>query len=407
MCPPDEDHRAALGRPRRGRRAHPAPGDAPRARRAGPRAARADLPDPALRRHLAQPAARRPSRGATRTRASCASGSRRSGTGRRSTSRGPRPGSTSLFEPQIELYLREGFLKEKPLLGQLEPDVFPFVFSPARAAGGVRAVCGRVAARDRAGSARLLLHLVLQRLAGRPEPVQRAEAGRDRIHAAAGDGDRAAGALPRRVSGRDARLDRPRPARLVRVGAAGTARATRTSRSRSRSGGSRPRRRSPPASGTGEGVLVLTYEQLVGETEATLRRSRGARRDRLVAGARRPDVQRPADARELHRARTNRTGCCPSGRPPTVARSTKRRSRRSSTPPATSTSGRSPPPAFRPSRGERRSRPHRLPQGRHRAGSSSTCSASRAPGSAGWGRARGTRFGGSSTTTRSTSTRRR
>ena len=35
-----------------------------------------------------------------------------------------------LFEPQIDLYLRGGFLKERPLLGQLEPDVFPFVFSP-------------------------------------------------------------------------------------------------------------------------------------------------------------------------------------------------------------------------------------------------------------------------------------
>jgi hypothetical protein len=35
-----------------------------------------------------------------------------------------------LFEPQVDLYLREGFLKEKPLLGQLEPDVFPFMFSP-------------------------------------------------------------------------------------------------------------------------------------------------------------------------------------------------------------------------------------------------------------------------------------
>jgi hypothetical protein len=35
-----------------------------------------------------------------------------------------------LFEPQVDLYLREGFLKERPLLGQLEPDVFPFVFSP-------------------------------------------------------------------------------------------------------------------------------------------------------------------------------------------------------------------------------------------------------------------------------------
>jgi sulfotransferase family protein len=35
-----------------------------------------------------------------------------------------------LFEPQVDLYLRQGFLKEKPLLGQLEPDVFPFVFSP-------------------------------------------------------------------------------------------------------------------------------------------------------------------------------------------------------------------------------------------------------------------------------------
>jgi hypothetical protein len=35
-----------------------------------------------------------------------------------------------LFEPPIDLYLREGYLKEKPLGGQLEPDVFPFVFSP-------------------------------------------------------------------------------------------------------------------------------------------------------------------------------------------------------------------------------------------------------------------------------------
>jgi hypothetical protein len=35
-----------------------------------------------------------------------------------------------LFEPQVDLYLRGGFLKEKPLLGQLEPDVFPFLFSP-------------------------------------------------------------------------------------------------------------------------------------------------------------------------------------------------------------------------------------------------------------------------------------
>jgi hypothetical protein len=35
-----------------------------------------------------------------------------------------------LFEPQIGLYLRDGFLKERPLLGQVEPDVFPFVFSP-------------------------------------------------------------------------------------------------------------------------------------------------------------------------------------------------------------------------------------------------------------------------------------
>ena len=150
MCPPDEDHRAALGRPRRGRRARPAPGDASRARRAGPRAARADLPDPALRRHLAQPAARRPSRGATRTRASCASGSRRSGTGRRSTSRGPRPGSTCSSSRKVDLYLREGFLKEKPLLGQLEPDVFPFLFSPRVQRAVFEQCVADVAARDRA-----------------------------------------------------------------------------------------------------------------------------------------------------------------------------------------------------------------------------------------------------------------
>jgi Sulfotransferase family len=35
-----------------------------------------------------------------------------------------------LFEPPTDQYLRDGYLKEKPLLGQLEPDVFPFVFSP-------------------------------------------------------------------------------------------------------------------------------------------------------------------------------------------------------------------------------------------------------------------------------------
>ncbi|HEY7603059.1 MAG TPA: sulfotransferase [Gaiellaceae bacterium] len=35
-----------------------------------------------------------------------------------------------LFEPPTDLYLRKGYLKEKPLRDQLEPDVFPFVFSP-------------------------------------------------------------------------------------------------------------------------------------------------------------------------------------------------------------------------------------------------------------------------------------
>ncbi len=35
-----------------------------------------------------------------------------------------------LFEPPTDLYLREGYVKEKPLLGQLEPDVFPFLFAP-------------------------------------------------------------------------------------------------------------------------------------------------------------------------------------------------------------------------------------------------------------------------------------
>jgi hypothetical protein len=35
-----------------------------------------------------------------------------------------------LFERPNDRYLRKGFLKERPLLGQLEPDVFPFLFSP-------------------------------------------------------------------------------------------------------------------------------------------------------------------------------------------------------------------------------------------------------------------------------------
>jgi len=35
-----------------------------------------------------------------------------------------------LFERPVDRYLRKGFLKERPLLGQLDPDVFPFMFSP-------------------------------------------------------------------------------------------------------------------------------------------------------------------------------------------------------------------------------------------------------------------------------------
>ena len=123
---------------------------------------------------------------------------------------------------------------------------------PAEAAeGDLRCLRGRAAGRERAGRARLLLHLVLQRLARQPEPLHRAEEGGGRVHAAAGDGAGEPRALLRRLPRRDADLDRPRPARLVRVGRAVQARALRrTSTVRWACGGRRPRPRSRRASAT-------------------------------------------------------------------------------------------------------------------------------------------------------------
>src|SRR3972149_5904718 len=68
------------------------------------------------------------------------------------------------------------------------PERLPFSLPAEVAEGDLRFVRGGAAARERAGRARLLLHLLLQRLARQPQPVYWAEEGGDGVHAAAGDG---------------------------------------------------------------------------------------------------------------------------------------------------------------------------------------------------------------------------
>ena len=91
----------------------------------------------------------------------------------------------------------------------------------------------------RARRPRLLLHLLLQRLARQPQPLHRPEEGRHRLRPAAEHGARRGGAVLRRLSGRDVRLHRTESLRLVPV-VPGTPRAvTMTSRARWGSGAAR------------------------------------------------------------------------------------------------------------------------------------------------------------------------
>ena len=121
------------------------------------------------------------------------------------------------------------------------------------------------------GRPRRVLHLVLQRLGRQPDAVRGAEAGRNRVRARPAREAGEPGGVLRGLSGRDARLDRARPARLVRVGAEPEAAVLdRRARAR-RSGATRRRRRCRRSAERPERVVVVTYEDLVRDTEGTMR----------------------------------------------------------------------------------------------------------------------------------------
>ena len=177
-----------------------------------------------------------------------------------------------LYETPVEKHFHEGYRKPAQKPGDAA-DVFPFLFlaGPPEARSSTRAVDARD---DPAGArrARLLLHLVLQRLARQPEPLLGAEAGRHRLRAAAAHEAGERGALLRRLPRRFARLDRARPARLVRVRAHAEGPRTTTSTRRSRRWRLSAEATLDAAERYGDRVVVLTYEQLVLDTEATMRR---------------------------------------------------------------------------------------------------------------------------------------
>ena len=176
-----------------------------------------------------------------------------------------------LFEPQVDLYLREGFLKEKPLLGQLEPDVFPFVFSPRVQ----RAVFEQCVAEWRPVTERGVLDCYFtsyfnawlddQNLYSGPKravtaftPRLAMEAERlERYLASYPDGTFVSIVRDPRAWYASASKHRPRYEDVEESIALWRQSAETALDARERQG---------------EGVLVLTYEQLVGETEATLRR---------------------------------------------------------------------------------------------------------------------------------------
>src|SRR6266545_1466233 len=82
---------------------------------------------------------------------------------------------------------------------------------------GLRRVHRSATSRASARRLRLLLHVVLQRVARLPEPLLGAEEGRHRLHAADAPPRAEHRALLRRLPGRYARLARSRPSCLVRI----------------------------------------------------------------------------------------------------------------------------------------------------------------------------------------------
>jgi Sulfotransferase family len=176
-----------------------------------------------------------------------------------------------LFEPQVDLYLRGGFLKEKPLLGQLEPDVFPFLFSPRVQ----RAVFDRCVAEWRPETERGVLDCYFtsyfngwlddQNLYSGPKKVVTAftprlamEADRlERYLAAYPDGTFVSIVRDPRAWYASARKHRPHYEDVDEAMALWRQSAEAALDARSR---------------LGDRVLLLTYEQLVEETEQTIRR---------------------------------------------------------------------------------------------------------------------------------------
>jgi len=176
-----------------------------------------------------------------------------------------------LFEPQVDLYLRGGFLKEKPLLGQLEPDVFPFLFSPRVQ----RAVFDRCVAEWRPETERGVLDCYFtsyfngwlddQNLYSGPKKVVTAftprlamEADRlERYLAAYPDGTFVSIVRDPRAWYASARKHRPHYEDVDEAMALWRQSAEAALDARSR---------------LGDRVLLLTYEQLVEETEQTMRR---------------------------------------------------------------------------------------------------------------------------------------
>ena len=176
-----------------------------------------------------------------------------------------------LFEPQVDLYLRGGFLKEKPLLGQLEPDVFPFLFSPRVQ----RAVFERCVAEWRPETERGVLDCYFtsyfngwlddQNLYSGPKKVVTAftprlamEADRlERYLAAYPDGTFVSIVRDPRAWYASARKHRPHYEDVEEAMALWRQSAETALDARGRHG---------------DRVLLLTYEQLVEETEQTMRR---------------------------------------------------------------------------------------------------------------------------------------
>ena len=178
-------------------------------------------------------------------------------------------GSRALYEQKVERYLRKGYSKASRRNSRrgVDYDVLPFLFlagaaapeSPAAARG----------ARVAAGGLRRVLHLVLQRVARRPEPPLRPEARRRRVRRpgwrGAGDGR---GRVLRGYPDGGAR----RRSCVIREGWYESARRTRRPM-RSRRGGLAEWRASTRGRGRGEAGAGRDRVMLVGTRSSSASRS--------------------------------------------------------------------------------------------------------------------------------------